>query len=100
LLVALIRKRAMQNKEPVGEICTTCNNFARTSLAQEIATGLQQRGFWAPRRNADGRWDNGDLISAVFQALEKLRLEAVEAKTKQECSTYVKGSDMYDDDYW
>ena len=36
----------------------------RLSLAQEIASGLRQRGFWVPQD-----WAGPDLITAVFLAI-------------------------------
>jgi hypothetical protein len=62
--------------------CEECNDQARTSVLREIADGLRKRGFWAPMPNAQGRWDNGDMITAVFAALESLRTEAVTAKDR------------------
>lgn len=42
----------------------------RKALAQEIAIGLEKRGFWRPKDPA-----SSDLILAVFKAIDALRAE-------------------------
>jgi len=63
-------------KEISGRILTAFRELRderddrRKALAQEIAIGLEARGFWRPKDPA-----SSDLILAVFKAIDALRQE-------------------------